>query len=119
MKANSYVKVGAKGYDSYNFGGNEITFVVDRTFSREYGSNKAFFLCLDLTADKTSAQPPIALFSLKGKDIISNTLKGVGGKDGGSDGDVASVVAGTKLILHGYSGCALFNPYRSYIMMEI
>lgn len=119
MKANKYVTVGAEGYDAYNYMGNTVVFTVDRTFSREYGNDKAYFLCLDLTADKTSAQPPIALFSLKGKDIVSNIYEGVGGQDGGSDGKVSSPVAGTKLILHGYSGIAVFNPYRSYVMEEV
>ena len=36
-KANDYVKVGARGFDSFNYGGNTLTFKVDRTFSREYG----------------------------------------------------------------------------------
>lgn len=35
-QANDYVKVGAT-FDTYEFGGNSITFAVDRTFSREYG----------------------------------------------------------------------------------
>ena len=34
-------------------------------------------LALDLTADKTSAQPPIAAFTLKGGDIITNKYIGV------------------------------------------
>ena len=58
MKANDYVKVGA-AYNAYTYGGNTIIFTVDRTFSREYGYEKGYALCLDLTADKTSAQPPI------------------------------------------------------------
>lgn len=37
--ANGYVKVGAT-FNSYEYGGNTITFKVDRTFSREYGINK-------------------------------------------------------------------------------
>lgn len=36
QKANDYVKVGAT-YNAYTWGGNTIIFVVDRTFSREYG----------------------------------------------------------------------------------
>lgn len=75
--ANDYVKVGAKGFDSYNYMGNTITFKVDRTFSREYGYEKAYCLCLDLTADKTSAEPPIQMFTLKGGDFISNKVLGV------------------------------------------
>ena len=101
MKANGYVKVGAKGYDSYQYQGNEIIFTVDRTFSREYGNDKAYFLCLDLTSDQTSAKPPIGMFTLKGHDIVTNTYEGVGRSSGGSDGPVASPVAGTKYILHG------------------
>lgn len=59
MQANDYVAVGAKGYDSYRWQGNTVTFKVDRTFSREWGNEKGYMLALDLTADKTSAQPPI------------------------------------------------------------
>ena len=54
-------------------------------------------LALDLTADKTSAQPPIALFTLKGGDMITNKYLGVGKENGLSSGDVASLVAGSKL----------------------
>jgi hypothetical protein len=58
------------------------------------------------------------MFSLKGKDMISNYLPGGGGMDGVSSGQVASPVAGSKRILWGYSGCALFNPYRSAVLRE-
>ncbi len=98
---------------------NEITFHVDRTFSREFGYEKGYMLALDLTADKTSAQPPIALFTLKGGDMITNKYLGVGRENGLSSGEVASPVAGTKLIMWGYSSLAVFNPYRSYVIREI
>lgn len=119
VAANDYVKVGAKGFDTYNYGGNTITFKVDRTFSREYGSEKGYCLCLDLTADKTAAQPPIQMFTLKGGDFISNKYPGVGGLDGLSSGIVSSPVAASKLINWGYSGVGVFNPYRSFILREV
>lgn len=119
MKANDYVSVGAKGFDSYNWQGNTISFKVDRTFSREYGYDKGYALALDLTADKTSAQPPIAMFTLRGGDMISNKYLGVGKENGLTSGEVASPVAGSKLIMWGYSGVAVFNPYRSFILREI
>lgn len=97
MKANDYVKVGAKGFDSYNYGGNTLVFKVDRTFSREFGYQKGYMLALDLTADKTSNQPPIAMFTIKNGDMITNKYKGVGGFSGLESGDVASPVAGSKL----------------------
>jgi hypothetical protein len=59
-------------FQTYEFAGNEISFKVDRTFSREYGFTKGYGLCLDLTADKTSAEPPIQMFTLKGGDFITN-----------------------------------------------
>jgi hypothetical protein len=102
MKANDYVKVGAT-YNAYTFGGNTIIFNVDRTFSREYGYEKGYAVCLDLTADKSSNQPPIALFTLKGGDFITNKVLGVGGENGLSSGVVSTPVAGSKLINWGLS----------------
>ena len=87
--ANDYIKVGA-AFDSYTFGGNTISFKVDRTFSREYGMEKAYCLCLDLTADSTGNEPPIQMFTLKGGDFITNKYPGVGGLDGLSSGIVSS-----------------------------
>lgn len=117
-QANGYVKVGAT-FDSYEYGGNQITFKVDRTFSREYGQDKGYCLCLDLTADATEAEPPIQMFTLKGGDFISNKYIGVGGRNGLSSGEVASPVAASKLINWGYSGVGVFNPYRSFVIREI
>ncbi len=51
---------------------NFVTFNVDRTFSREWGYNKGYGMMLDLTADKTSGQPAIMTFTLKGADFVSN-----------------------------------------------
>ena len=70
MKANGYVSVGAAGFDTYKWQGNEISFKVDRTFSREFGMEKGYALALDLTADSTGKQPPIGLFTLKGGDMM-------------------------------------------------
>lgn len=116
---NDYVEVGAKAFDTYNYAGNTISFKVDRTFSREYGMDKAYCLCLDLTADLTSGRAPIEMFTLKGADFVSNKYVGVGGLDGISSGVVSSPVAASKLILWGYSGVGVFNPYKSFILREI
>lgn len=72
--ANDYVKVGAT-FDTYRFGGNEITFSVDRTFTREYG-DKGYGLCIDLTADLASGKPAMAMFSLKGCDVLTSKYPG-------------------------------------------
>ena len=59
------------------------------------------------------------MFTLKNGDFISNKVVGVGGENGLSSGTVSTPVAATKLINWGYSGVAVFNPYRSFILREI
>lgn len=115
---NGYLDVGAT-FQAYEFGGNTISFKVDRTFSREYGMEKAYALLLDLTADKSTGEPAMQMFTLKGGDFVTNKFPGVGGLDGLSSGVVSSAVAASKLINWGYSGIAVFSPYRAYIMEEI
>ena len=111
-----YVKVGAT-FDTYEYAGNEVSFVCDRALTREY-PDKGYGVCIDLTADKTTGTPAVAKFSITGKDFITNKLVGVGGYDGRSSGEVASNVAGSKLIMMGYAGVAAFTPYRSVIVRQ-
>jgi hypothetical protein len=96
---------------------NQITFQVDRALSLEY-DQKAFGVFMDLTADAAKGQPAMQMFTLKGGDFISNRFPGVGGLDGLSSGIVSSAVAASKLINWGYSGVGVFNPYRSYMLLE-
>lgn len=112
-----YIKVGAT-FSTYEYAGNTISFAVDRALSREYGNEKGYGLCLDLTADKTTNVPAIAKFSLTNQDFIYNTIAGVGGLDGKTSGEVASNVAGSKRVMMGYAGVAAFTPYRSFILRQ-
>lgn len=116
-EANGYLNVGAT-YNSYNFAGNTISFIVDRTFTREFGSEKGFAMMIDLTSDSASGNPAVAMFTLKGGDFMYNKIAGVGGLDGLSSGVVSSTVAGSKLVNWGYASIAVFNPYRSFILRE-
>lgn len=116
MKAGGTVEVNGGHFNSYNYLGNQLTFKVDRTFSNEYGYSTGYCLCLDLTSDSTSNQPPIGMFTLKGGDFIQNKIAGVGSFDGLSSGVVSSPVAGSHLTIWGYAGVAVFNPYRSFIL---
>lgn len=109
-----YIKVGAT-FDSYEWGSNVISFKVDRTLSREF-PNEAYFLCIDLTTGKTSAQPPVQMYSLKGADYMTYDLYGPGGKDGVTSGVVSTTVAGGISGIWGYCGVAVFNPYKSFIL---
>ena len=49
---------------------------------------------------------------------MTNKIVGVGGYDGKSSGEVATNVAGSKLVMMGYAGVAAFTPYRSVIVRE-
>lgn len=122
-QAGSYLQVSKVGvgatFMSYEMGGNILSFKVDRTFSREWGNDKGFAMFIDLTADKSSGNPAIAAFTLKGGDFITNTIDGVGGQNGLTSGPVSSPVAASKAVIWGYDSIAAFSPYRSAIMREV
>lgn len=113
--SNGYVDLGAT-YESYTFGGNKISVKIDRCFDVEFPTRK-YAALIDLTADAATGKPAMAFFTFKGGDIIHNVIVGVGGKSGLASGEVSSPVAGSKLVNWGYGGVAVFNPYRSVIMI--
>lgn len=115
-KNGGYVKVGAT-YDTYEMGGNTISFVPDKALTREYG-NKGYGLCLDLTADKVNNVPAVSKFTLTGKEYTVNTIAGVQGLDGRSSGAASTNVAGSKRVMMSTCGVAAFTPYRSFIIYE-
>jgi hypothetical protein len=113
--SNSYVKLGAT-YNSYEFGGNVVTFILDRSLDLEY-SKKAYGFLLDMgTNDGT---PNLMFLTFKNGQLIHNTVEGVGGMSGLKSGPVSSPVAGSKIINWGYHGVAVTNPYKSVILEEI
>ena len=72
---------------------------------------------VDLTADGISNKPAMEMLTFKGGQFIHNWITGVGGKDGLSSGEVSSRVAASKIIVWGYAGLAMYNPYRSVIFI--
>lgn len=71
--SNSYVKLGAT-YNSYEFGGNVVTFILDRSLDLEY-SKKAYGFLLDMgTNDGT---PNLMFLTFKNGQLIHNTVEGV------------------------------------------
>lgn len=113
---NGYMNVGAT-YQSYTWAGNTVTFRIDRSFDIEYPDRK-FGVMLDLTPDGQKGHAAINLLTFKGGQYIHNWILGVGGKNGLSSGQVSSPVAGNKHVMWGYSGVAVYAPYRSVIMMS-
>lgn len=114
--SNGYVKVGTT-VDSYNWNGNTVVFKLDRSLNLEY-PNKAFGMFIDLTTD-SNGRAGLQMFTFKGGQLIHNTITGVGGKNGLTSGEVASPVAGSKIVNWGYSAVGVMNPYRSAILEEI
>lgn len=106
------IKVGAT-YGAFEFGGNTVSFRVDRALSNEFPT-RGFGIFVDMTSDKSSGLAPIQMFTLKDKAFIANTLTGVGVKPGA----VATAVAGEKHMVSGYAGIGCLNPYRSYILVQ-
>lgn len=96
---------------------NTVSFKVERTFDVEYPHRK-FGIFLDLTADAKSGKPALAQFTFKNGEFIHNYITGAGGKTGLQSGEVSSPVAAMKHIMWGYSGAAVFNPYRSVILIS-
>ena len=114
--SNGYVKAGAT-YDAYTWMGNTIAFKLERSLDVEFPDRK-YMIMLDLTPDSKTGKPALAKYTFKGTDYIENFVKGVGGLDGVSSGEVSSPVAGSKLIAWGTGSVAVFNPYKSVILMS-
>ena len=79
---------------------NTVTFLVDRALTYEW-DRKGFGVFVDLTADASTGNPAIQMFTLKNGQFIQNKFLGVGGLSGLDSGLVSSAVAGSKLIVHG------------------
>lgn len=114
--AGKEVTVGAT-FTSYIFGGNQITFKVDKALSIEY-PNKGYGMCLDLTHDLTGGSPAMQMFTLKDGEFITSKFLGVGGLNGTTSGMTSSKVAASSIIHMGYAGVGVFSPYRSFIIEE-
>ena len=117
VKADNPIKVGGT-FVSYEIAGNTVTFMVDRALSKEY-DKKGYGICLDMSPDISTNQPAIAAFTLQGAEFVTSKYPGVCGVDSITSGVVSSPIAGSKLIVAGYSGIVAFAPYKSFIIEEV
>lgn len=114
--SNGYVDLGAT-YQSYEFAGNTVTFMIDRTLNIEF-PNRKYGMFLDLTPDKSSGKAAINMFTFKNGELIHNYITGVGGRSGMSSGEVSSRVAASKEVMFGYAGVGVMNPYKAVILLS-
>lgn len=59
QKGGKNVEIGAT-FETYTMGGNQMTFMVDKSLSLEY-DQKPYGFCLDLTADLASGKPAMQI----------------------------------------------------------
>lgn len=111
-ETNGMVKLGAT-YVGYEWGGNSIIFHIDKSLDVEFPGRKVA-LCMDLTPDGQRGDAAIKMFTFKGKQYVQSVLHG----PGTGSHVVSTPVAGGKKIAHGYSGVAVFCPYKSFILMS-
>jgi hypothetical protein len=114
--SNGYVDLGAT-YQSYEFAGNTVTFMIDRTLNIEF-PNRKYGMFLDLTPDKSSGKAAINMFTFKNGELIHNYITGVGGRSCMSSGEVSSRVAASKEVMFGYAGVGVMNPYKAVILLS-
>ena len=110
------VKVGST-FTSYHVQGNTITFMPDRSLGQEYPDH-GYGIFLDTGVDLNTGRPNLALFTLKGSEMIQGNLNGMGGQTGIASGEVSTGVAGSQYHLLGFAGVCVFNPYKSFILEE-
>jgi hypothetical protein len=110
------VRTGAE-FDSYTIQGNTIIFIPDRSLSQEYPAG-GYGIFLDTTADMKTGRPNLSMFTLEGNELVEGYVKGLGGTDGKTSGEVSTGVHGSEYHLIGYSLAVLFNPYKSFILRE-
>lgn len=115
-EAGNKIKVGAE-FSSYTFQGNTLTFIPDRALSQEY-DGYGFGIFVDTTADLKTGRPNIASFTLEGNEMLEGFVNGLGGQDGKTSGVISTGVHGSEYHIIGYSGCAVFVPYKSFILKE-
>lgn len=117
------VTVGAN-FTKYIYGDSTIT--VARNYALDYRedavelddegypltSSKMFFI----DKSKYDGEPNLMAFHQNGAAMVVNTIKGVGGLDGKSSGEVASPVHASRKIVLGTIGLRVLNPYSSMIL---
>jgi hypothetical protein len=115
-KSGGEIHVGAH-FKSYEVQGNTLTFMPNRALSQHY-PDYPYGIFLDTTADLTNGRPNVAMFTLQGCEVIEGSIRGLGGLDGKSSGEISTSVAGSSYHIMGYSGIVVFNPYKSFILAQ-
>jgi len=122
---NKFVNSNGKGlmigatFNGYEFAGTKFTVMQNDGLDLEY-DEKAFGIMLNVGNNKVEGSySNLNMFTLEGQDLISGTLKGMGGLSGKESGDIATPLSASSYHLMGYAGAALLNPYEAVIFEEL
>jgi len=111
------IKVGGH-YDSYTFQGNTVVFLVDKILSDEF-PDSGYGFCINASVDQTTSNSGVAMFTMEGREMLSGTLRGMGGMSGKENNvDLATSIDGSEFHLLGYSAVVCFNPYNAALIRE-
>jgi hypothetical protein len=111
------MKVGAT-YTTYEFGGNFVTFMPDYSLSQDIAyRDRAYgiFINTDLTDD---GQPNIKMMTVKGGELITGELLGLGGRSGSASGIISTSVHGSEIHWKVFAGIQVADPYQAFILQQ-
>jgi hypothetical protein len=75
-----------------------------------------FAIFLRMNADDVERTPAMQMFTIRGLELVKGSLKGLGGLDGKTSGDMFTPVHGSRLSYIGYAGVGVYNPYQALIV---
>jgi len=111
------LRIGAT-FNGYEFAGTKFTVMQNDALDLEF-DDRAFGVMLNIgNSGVNGSYSNINMFTLEGQDIISGTLKGMGGLSGKESGDVATSLSASSYHLMGYAGAAMLNPYQAVVFSE-
>jgi hypothetical protein len=111
------MKVGAT-YTTYEFGGNFVTFMPDYSLSQDIAyrdRSYGIFINTDLTDD---GQPNIQMMTVKGGELITGELVGLGARTGTASGLISTSVSGSEIHWKAFSGLRVADPYQAFILQQ-
>ena len=124
-RSGNKVTLGAN-FTKYIYGTHSITVTKTKLFDHKDfpseldtdGSKLSSSDMLFLDTGSIEGSPNIQLISRPGRELIMNTIAGVGGMDGKTSGPVSSVVDGAMKVLLAEIGVVMKNPYSSFYLTK-
>ncbi len=135
-KSGNKVKVGAE-FPSYELQGNTLMFSVNKAFDHEISdfdengkslkSQEMVFMDITIREQEQNEDTgameniaPIQMITLEGGQMLTGTLKGMGGLSGSETGiDLGTTVAASRHEVMGFSGAVVADPYAGHIIKKV